>query len=163
MGWEIARYAKDAILPNSNYPTFGERGSTLRPIPVLLFDDSTDEEGIFLIHLPEDYAGGGLTCEIGYSHPSTSGNVDVNVAIERIGDSIQDVDAYGFASVNPTDNVTVPSTSGHVDVVTVTFTDGADMDSLAAGEYGAIMVEFDSPGTASGDIEFHYIKIRETV
>ena len=158
MAWEITRLPAHAEFPATNYPTHDKRNNH----PILNFDDSTDESAYFTFLLPEDYAGGGLTCTVGYSHTATTGNVDTNLAIERIGDQQLDIDADSFHTDNVTDNVNVPSTSGNVDVVTVTFTDGADMDSLAAGEMGRIRLTFDSPGTATGDIEFHWLKIRET-
>ena len=158
MGWEIPLYPNSAHFPASNSPQRDTRNNR----PILDFDDTTDETAYFNIMLPEDYAGGGLTVTVGYSHSATTGDVDVDIAIERIGDQQLDIDSDSFAAVNSTDNTTVPSTSGNIDVVSVTFTNGADMDSLAAGEYGRLSITFDSPGTATGDIELHWIKIKET-
>ena len=158
MAWEIQLFAQNAHFPSTNFATLDTRNNR----PILNFDDTTDESAYFNILLPADYGGNGLTCTVGYSHSATSGNVDTNLAIERIGDQQLDTDTDSFATDNVTDNVTVPSTSGNVDVVTITFNDGVDMDSLAAGEYGRVRLVFDSPGTATGDIEFHWLKITET-
>lgn len=158
MGWEIQRFPFDAELPTTNYPTADFRNQH----PILNFDDTTNETAYWTFLLPDDYASGGLTVTVGYSHSAITGDIDVDIAIERIGDQQLDIDADSFATANVTDNTTVPSTSGNVDVVTVTFTDGADMDSLAAGEMGRISLTFDSAGTATGDIEFHWLKIKET-
>lgn len=146
--------------PSSDFATLDTRNGH----PVLDFDASTNEDAVFSFILPENYDGGGLTVDIGYSMSSaTSGNVDWDAAIERIGDQQQDVDSDGFAAANSVDNTTVPGTSGNVDVVTITFTDGADMDFLAAGELGRIKITRDAANdTASGDAELHFVHIKET-
>ncbi|NIV00538.1 MAG: hypothetical protein GWN55_04285, partial [Phycisphaerae bacterium] len=114
--------------PSSNYATLDTRNLH----PVLDFDASTNESAVFSAVMPRSYAGGGLTVYIHYAMSSaTSGDVDWDVAFERIGDQQQDIDSDGFAAVNSVDNTTVPGTSGNVDIVNVTFTDGADMDSVA--------------------------------
>ena len=59
-------------------------------------------------------------------------------------------------------SVTVPGTSGLVDIVNVTFTDGADMDSVAVGELFRLKVARDIADTAVGDIELHALEIKET-
>ena len=158
MAWEITRFPAQAEFPATNYPTHDKRNNR----PILNFDDSTDETCYFTFLLPEDYAAGGLTVTVGFTHTVTSGNVDLDLAIERVGEEVLDTDSDSFATVNVTDNNNVPTTAGDVDILTVTFNSGVDMDSLAAGEHGRISVTFDSPGTATGDIEFHWLKIRET-
>jgi len=85
------------------------------------------------------------------------------VAWERIGDQQQDIDSDGFAAANSVDNTTVPGTSGNVDIVNVTFTDGADMDSVAVGEGFRLKVTRDAASdTASGDAELLRVEIKET-
>lgn len=155
----IPIFPVQAQFPASNFPTWIRRNNRL----LLAFDDTTAQTCYFPILLPSAYNSGGLTVKVHYSMTSaTSGDVDCDVAIERIGDQQLDVDSDSFAAANVVDNTTVPSTSGLVDVLTITFTDGADMDSLAAGEYGRISVSFDSAGTASGDIELHLVTLEET-
>lgn len=146
--------------PASNYMTLDTRNGH----PVLDADDTVNEDAIFTGVMPQHYAGGGVTVRIGYSMTSaTTGDVDLDVAFERIGDQQQDVDADGFAAVNSVDNTTVPGTSGNVDVVSVTFTDGADMDSVAAGELFRIKITRDAASdTAAGDLEIHFLAIEET-
>lgn len=146
--------------PSSDYATLDLRNGH----PVLDFDDTTNESAVFSEVLSRSYAGGGITVYLHYSMTSaTSGDVDWDVQIERIGDAQQDVDSDGFAAANSVDNTTVPGTSGHVDIVNVTFTDGADMDSIAVGEKFRIKVTRDaSSDTASGDAELHAVEIKET-
>jgi hypothetical protein len=146
--------------PPSNFATPDLRNSH----PVLDFDAATNESANFTGFMPWHYGGGGVTVYIGYSMTSaTSGDIDWDVAFERIGDQQQDVDSDSFASVQSVDNTTVPGTSGNVDVVTIAFTNGSQMDSVAAGEMFKIRITRDaSSDTATGDAELHFVVLRET-
>lgn len=89
--------------------------------------------------------------------------VDWDVAFERIGDQQLNIDGDSFAAVNSVDNTTVPGTSGLVDIVNITFTDGADMDSVAVGELFRIKITRDAASDdAAGDAELHAVEIKET-
>ncbi len=146
--------------PASNFATLDLRNGH----PVLDFDDTANESAVFSGVMPRTYGGGGLTVYIHFSMTSaTSGDVDWDVAFERIGDQQQDLDSDGFAAVNSVDNTTVPGTSGLVDIVNVTFTDGADMDSIAVGEKFRIKITRDAASdTATGDAELAAVEIKET-
>jgi hypothetical protein len=147
--------------PASNPATLDTRNSH----PVLDFDASTNESAVFSAVMPRSYAGTtGITVYIHYAMSSaTSGDVDWDVAFERIGDQQQDIDSDGFAAANSVDNTTVPGTSGLVDIVNVTFTDGADMDSVAVGEGFRVKVTRDAASdTAAGDAELRFVEIKET-
>lgn len=146
--------------PASNYATLDTRNNHL----VLDFDDATNESAIFKGVMPQSYAGGGVTVYLHYAMTSaTSGDIDWDVEFELIGDADQDLDSDGFAAANSVDNTTVPGTSGHVDVVSVAFTDGADMDSVLAGDAFRLRVTRDAASdTASGDAELIAVEIRET-
>jgi len=133
--------------------------------PVLDFRAATaNESAVFSAAMPRSYAGGGLTVSVHYAMTSaTSGDIDWDVDLERIGDQQQDLDSDGFVGVNSTDNTTVPGTSGLVDIITVTFTDGADMDSIAVGEGFRMKVTRDAiADTAAGDAELRFVEIKET-
>lgn len=132
--------------------------------PCIDFDAATNEDAVFSAIMPQHYAGGGVTVYIHYAMSSAeSGDVDWDVAFERIGDQQQDIDADGFAAVQSVDNTTVPATSGLVDVVSVAFTNGAQMDSVAAGELFRLKVTRDAASdTAAGDAELLGCEIRET-
>lgn len=147
--------------PSSNPATLDARNQH----QVLDFDAATIESAVFTGIMPQHYAGTtGVTVYLHYAMSSaTSGDVDWDVAFERIGDQQQDIDSDGFAAVNSVDNTTVPGTSGNVDVVSVPFTDGADMDSVAAGEMFRLKVTRDAASdTAAGDAELLAVEIRET-
>jgi hypothetical protein len=134
--------------------------------PVLDFDGSTDEEAVFPGVLPTGYAGGGLTCEVFVSFTSaTSGSVRFQAAIERVNASGLDVDADSFEAFQSAGG-TAPGTSGHVIVVTIAFTAGSQMDSLAAGEMFRLKIRRDADGTSgtddiTTDCELHRVVLRE--
>ena len=147
--------------PSSNPPTLDTRNAH----PVLDFDAATNEDAVFSAVMPRSYAATtGLTVYIHYAMSTAeSGDVDWDVAFERIGDQQQDIDSDSFAAVNSVDNTTVPGTSGLVDIVNVTFTDGADMDSIAVGEGFRMKVTRDAVSdTAAGDAELIFLEIKET-
>ena len=146
--------------PSTGYATLDTRNGHL----VLDFEDTTNESAVFAGVMPANYGNGGVTVSIHYAMSSaTSGDLDWDVAFERIGDQQQDVDSDGFAAANSVDNTTVPGTSGNVDVVSVTFTDGADMDNVAAGEGFRLKVTRDAASdTAAGDAELLFVELRET-
>jgi len=158
----------DTIFPENNKPPAANYATqdTRNNHDVLDFDAATNESAVFKRIMPRAYAGGGLTVYIHYSMTSASAATDIDwdVAFERIGDQQQDVGSDGFATVNSVDNTTVPTgASGLVDIVNVTFTDGADMDSVAVGESYRMKVTRDAVSdTAAGDAELHAIEIKET-
>jgi len=149
--------------PASNYATLDTRDAdTLHP--VLDFDGTTNESAVFSAVMPRHYGGGGVTVYLHYSMSSAEANtVDWDVAFERIGDQQQDIDDDGFAAVNSVNDTTVPGTSGLVDIVSVAFTDGEDMDSVAAGEGFRLKVTRDATSDdAAGDAELLFVEIKET-
>jgi len=147
--------------PTSNFATLDVRNQH----PVLDFDDTTDESAIFGGILPRNYDGGGITIYLHYAMSSaTSGNIVWHATFERIGDEVQDIDSDDFAEAN-TDTDAVPSVSGKVGVASITFTDGADMDSIAAGEAFRLKATRDADNasdTTAGDAELLRIEIKET-
>lgn len=146
--------------PAANYATLDLRNAH----PVLDFDPTTNESAVFSAVMPRHYAGGGVTVYLHYAMTSAeAGTVDWDVAFERIGDGQLDIDGDSFADVNSVDDTTVPGTTGLVDVVSVAFTDGADMDSVAAGEAFRIKITRDATSDdAAGDAELLAVEIRET-
>lgn len=146
--------------PSSNYATLDLRNYH----PVLDFDDTTNESAVFTGVMPRHYASGGVTVYIHYAMTSaTSGDIDWDVAFERIGDQQLDIDSDSFATVQSVDNTTVPGTSGNVDIVSIAFTDGAQMDSVAVGESFRLKVTRDAASdTSTGDAELVAIEIKET-
>jgi hypothetical protein len=150
--------------PASAFATLDTRNSH----PVLDFDGVTDEEAVFGGVLPVSYAGGGITIEIWVAFTSaTSGSAHFQAAIERIDVSSLDIDADSFSAFNESSAITAPGTSGQAIKTTVTFTDGADMDSLAAGEAFRLKIRRDADGTGgtddiTTDAEVLRVVLRET-
>lgn len=146
--------------PAANYATLDTRNNH----NVLDFDGSTNESAVFTGVMPQHYAGGGVTVYIHYSMTSaTTDDVDWDVAFERIGDQQLDIDADSFAAVQSVDGTVVPGTSGFVDVVSIPFTNGAQMDSVVAGELFRLKITRDAVSdTDATDAELHTVEIRET-
>lgn len=149
--------------PASNYATLDTRNSR----PCLDFDGSTDEEAVFTAVLPANYSGGGLTVDTFWAFTSaTSGSLRVQADIERTDASSLDIDADSFPGFQSAGG-TAPGTSGQVIKVTVTFTSGAQMDSLAAGEVFRLKIRRDADGTSgtddiTTDAELLAVHIKET-
>jgi len=145
-------------------------GSTpAETIPVLDFDADTSEYIDFKIILPAGYASGGLTVTVIFSMTSdhdegTPHKVRWEVAFARISDDDLDMNgdqAYDFNGVS----AIVPSVVGEVSYDNITFTNGADMDSLAAGEMAILRIYRDhdhADDNATGDAELQMIQIKET-
>jgi hypothetical protein len=146
--------------PASNYATIDLRNRH----PVLDFDGATNESAVFSAVMPRNYGGGGVTVYIHYAMSSAaSGTVDWDVAFERIGDQQQDIDSDGFASAKSVDDTAVPGTSGLVDVVGVSLSDGSDMDGIQAAEGFRVKVTRDAVSDdASGDAELLFVELKET-
>ena len=145
--------------PTTNYGTFDTRNQH----PVI--DLALTEISIYTAVMPRAYAGGGLTVYFHYAMTSAVANdIKLEGSFERIGDQQQDLDADGFAAAQDTGDITVPGTSGLVDIISAAFTDGAQMDSIAVGESFRLKVERVAvAGTdAAGDLELAGIEITET-
>ena len=147
--------------PSSNYPTLDIRNGVL----VLDFDDGTDESIEFAGIMSRAYAGGGITVTIGWMATSATANEVVwDISFKSVSDDADDLDTKAFAAANSV-TATTASASGEVAYDTIAFTDGADMDSVAAGEYFRMNVNRDANNVADdvvGDAELVFIEIQET-
>lgn len=155
------------IPPGADAATMDARPGGSTPVEnVMVWDfDATSAEYLDLLCKLEGYDGGGLTFTLVWSASSaTSGDVVWGIAIRRIQDDAEDIDAahsYNFNSVTDT----APSASGEVSYPTITFTDGVDMDSWAEGELAIIRVKRDAGSgsdTMSGDAELWSLSGVET-
>ena len=148
----------DIVQPGANYATFDTRTGGSTPsenVPVYDFDDTTIEYIDVYCRL-NGYAGGGLTITWDWSATSaTSGDVVWSAAIRRIQDDAEDVDTSQTYDYNDATD-TAASASGENSRVSVTFTNGADMDSLADGEAFILRIRRNASNgsdTMSGDAE----------
>jgi hypothetical protein len=154
--------AQNAAFPDSGAATPDRRNGH----DVVDFDDSTDESCDFELVMPQHYAGTtGVTVALYWmATTATTGDTIWDVSFERHADDAFDLDADGFAAVNSVTDTTA-SASGELSYPTVTFTDGADMDSVVAGESFRLRVTRDANNasdTMSGDAELIKVEIRET-
>lgn len=157
------------FFPNDNEPPSSAFATldTRNVHPTLDFDGATDEEVVFSDVLPRNYGAGGVTVRTFWSFTSaTTGSLRVQVAFERMDASSLDIDADSFASFQSAGG-SAPGTSGQIISVDVAFTDGAQMDSVAAGEMFRLKVRRDADGTSgtddiTTDAELLGVEIRET-
>jgi len=149
-----------ATFPASDAPTFDTRNLHL----VLDFDDSTDETCYFPGVLPRHYGGGGLTVTVVWmATTATSDGCQWEVAFERHEDDTTDLDSPDFAAVQSAASTTA-TVSGQSKYTSVTFTSGAQMDSLVAGESFRMSVNRDVGygSNLSGDTELLRVEIKES-
>jgi hypothetical protein len=157
----LALSALAAEMPSASYATFAKRGGR----PCWQFDAAADESLNFTGVMPRNYAGGGITVTLVWAAASaTSGTCRWSVAIERC--TSQDLDSGGAATAQ-TAGGAANGTSGIPTYTDIAFTNGAQMDSVVAGDMFRITVMRDADGTSgtddmTGDAELYAIEIRET-
>jgi len=161
--------ASNGISPAATAAAFGVRAGGSTPaesVPVISFDAATDEFIDFYGIMPQSYAGTtGLTLKLFWSAASATSNDCIwSAAFRSMEDDAEDIDtshSYAFNSVTDT----APSASGEVTVSSITFTDGADADSVGAGDQFILRVSRDADNgsdTMAGDAELWSVEIRET-
>lgn len=158
--WAIVFGAASNEPPASAYATLDTRNSHA----VLDFDASTDEAAVFRGILHPQYGGGGLNVKLIWAATSaTSGNVIWEVSFERINAGALDLDSDSFASA-VTASAAADSVSGETTETTIAVSDGASMDSLAAGEMFRLKVNRDANNgsdTMTGDAELLMVIVTE--
>ena len=132
---------------------------------MLDFDDSTAESAELEAVLPRNYAGGGITVQLYWmASTATTGNCAWGGAFERHDEASTDLDSDSFAT-EQTATEAAPGTTGQIQVTSIAFTDGAQIDSLAIGEsfrFRVRRVAADVGDTMLGDAELLRIEARET-
>ena len=137
-------------------------------VPVLDFDDTTQEYIDFYGVMPEHYAGTtGITLTVYFSAAEAASDVVAwQAAFRRIADDAEDLDTTAHTYVYNEVVATAPSVIGEVAYDDITFTDGADMDSVVAGDYFILRLTRDptpSSGTdVTGDASLHMLHMKET-
>ena len=148
---------ESAHYPSSNFAQF----TAINQRPILAYDAATNQTAYWTAVAPQGFTGT-MTAIVSYIMASaTSGDVDIDIAIEAIsdGDAV-DLDAStSFDTANSTDNTTVPGTAGYMDQISVTLT---NQDSIAAGDYFRLSLVRDaSSDTAAGDMYVLAIELRD--
>jgi hypothetical protein len=150
------------IPPATNYASQDTRNG----LRVCDFDPSTDEDLIFECFMPRYYNGGGVTLTLWCMMTSAvADEVIMMAAFERGNAGNHDMDADDFASAQSSAATTVHATSGQLFTVTITFTDGAQMDSVVAGDPFRLKITRDANAggdDATGDLELWRWEMRET-
>lgn len=145
--------------PASNYATLDTRNGH----PVLDFDPTTQETAIWSAIMPRNYSGGGITVYVHWTSDSTTNTVGWDVSLERNTDGGDDIDSDSFATAQTVTAATVPGTSGVPKVTNVAITNGANMDSVAAGDAFRLRVRRDVAGDSSaGDAQLLMVEVKET-
>lgn len=136
--------------------------------PVLGFEagtSTTRECACFEDVLPAEYGDGGITAKYFWMAASaTSGATVWEGYLERQDDDAIDLDADSFASAQ-TVAATAASVSGELAYDTIAFTNGAQMDSLAAGERFRFKVCRDADNGSdnmTGDAQLVQVELVET-
>lgn len=145
--------------PASNYATLDLRNGH----PVLDFDPTTQETAIFSGVMPLHYGGGGVTVYVHATSDAASGTLGWDVSFERMSDATTDLDSDSFATAQTVTAATVPGTSGVVLVLNVAISNGANMDSVAAGESFRLRIRRDvANDTSASDANLLAVTIKET-
>lgn len=161
-------FPTDNSSPAATFATFDVMVGTSTPaenIPVLDFDDTTVEYADFYCVMPSTYANGGVTLTFIWSAAQATNLCAWAAAFRRVADDAEDLDTTAQTyDYNTTADLTPASVVGEVAYDTLTFTDGADMDSVTAGDYFILRVKRVAPtGTdITGDCSIHAIIIKET-
>lgn len=158
----------DNTPPATTYATFDVMVGTSSPaesIPVLDFDDTTVEYADFYCVMPRHYTNGGVTLTFYWSAAQATNNGIWSAAFRRVADDAEDLNTTAHTyDYNTTNDITPASVVGEVAYDVITFTDGADMDSVTAGDYFILRVK--RPATlgtkVTGDLSLHAIEIKET-
>jgi hypothetical protein len=154
--------AADGLPPTTGGAPFLRRNNHL----LAAFDAAADESLDFADVLDRRYAGGGITCVLGWAaDTATTGTCRWEGLFERHQDDVDDLDADSFAASQSAGSVT-SSLAGEVKYTTITFTN-AQIDGIAIGEDFRFRVRRDADGTTGtddmvGDAHLKSVELRET-
>ena len=153
--------AKDGEPPSSSFAALTRRNNHF----LLAYDAASEEACDFSGVLSRRYSGGGLTLTLAWAAASaTTGDVKWGAKIERHQDDVDDLDADSFATEQVATGTTA-SLSGELQYTAITFTAGANMDSLAVGEDFRLRISrkaADAADTMTGDAQLKSLELRET-
>lgn len=134
-------------------------------MPVYDHDAAADEYMDFFGTMPQHYANGGLTIDVEVSaSTATSSNFRLAIAF-RLRDTTDDWDTTAHTYVFNEVSAAVPGTVGLSVIGTITFTNGADMDSVVAGSQFVLRFyrnQGHGDDLAGGDMQLERIHGKET-
>lgn len=147
--------------PTANFATLDTRNVH----PVLEFDDTTQEEGVFSSTMPRAYGAAAsidvILCWM--ADTAVTGAVVWGVAVERMDTSL-DLDADSFAAAINSAATTAPGTSGQPLYTAITLTN-AQADAISAGEMFRLKVARvvgDAGDTMVGDAQLLGIEVKQS-
>lgn len=153
--------AQSAITPSTNYAYFDLRNNH----PIISFIDSTTKTVNFESVIPRYYSSNGLTVNLYWmASTATTGSVVWSVAFERLLAGTDDLDSDSFATANTVTTAT-NATSGVLTQSSIAFTNGAQIDSLAAGDVVRLQVSrlgANGSDTLTDIAQLFMIEIKET-
>jgi hypothetical protein len=153
--------------PQANEPpaTLGAYFTARNSHLVLVFDNTVNWSAVFPGVLPRNYSGAGVTVRLCWlAETVTTGAVKWNAQVERNQTGVDDLDSDSFAAAQ-TATGTAPATAGMTAYTDIAFTNGAQMDSLAAGESFRLKITrdaADATDTMADLAQLHRVEIRET-
>lgn len=146
--------AEDCSFPATSYALIDQVAGASSPAEntwIVAFVDASDTYIDFKLRMPAHYAGGGITLHLFLGGLASSTNtVEVGAAIRRIQDNTENITTSQTYDYNY-GNFAMPATTGIFKDCTITFTSGADMDSLAADERFILRIYRDGDGTNGTD------------
>lgn len=152
-------------VPVSNFATV----DLINNNPVLDFSATVNEVAIFLGVLPSNYAGGGLTVTLALAGAAATGDMSFAGLFRSFTDDVDNLLETAFNTWGTRqDNIAIdaPSVIGELTYDDITFTSGAQMDSLVKGEmYLFLLMRDAQDGTnddMSGDASMVTCEIKET-
>lgn len=125
--------------PRTSFATPSARTGGSAPnelVPQWDFDDAAVEYLDIYGQMSSRYSGGGVTVQIKWAAKTattTSGDVVWAAAFREIIEGGDDLDVSQTYDFNSTTS-TAPSTNGAIKYAAITFTNGADMDNVGAGD-----------------------------
>ena len=134
---------------------------------VLDFDASINKVALFPFVMPRHYDGGGLTLKLGVTSTTATGDMSwafffksITAGVDNLNNVGEDPSALKMFAA-PNFNTAFDAAEEET-----TFTDGADMDSIAVGEFFLLLLMRDAQdGTnddMAADAEFVFLEMRET-
>jgi hypothetical protein len=112
-------------------------------VPLADFDPTTQEYSSFAGVMPSHYGGGGVTLKLFWFSAATTGNVKWDAAFKSFTAGVDNINTKVYAAIQTSTDAT-DGTAGVFTESDITFTDGGQMDSVAANEYFRLSVSRDS-------------------
>ena len=129
---------------------------TPRGVPVLDFDATTNQIAVFMGVMDRAYAGGGMTLSCWVAGANNTGDMDFQAAFKSVTTDVDNILSLTagkqFAATNENAAIDAPSVVGEFVSFTITFTDGADMDSVAVGEPFFLLIMRDAQDGTNDDM-----------